>query len=248
MRKGVDRESFFLLKIIFIKISVTVIALLGVHYSHDVNAQQGSPNKLPSCPTPDYSKNDFRDQHAKWHNCIGSVTLNVGGTFVGEFRNAVPNGYGTINGADGTKYVGNWKDGLFNGRGTFTWPNGGNYIGEWENGEHSGYGVRTYPDGSVYRGEFAQSLPHGNGTFEYKNGAKYVGSFVRGMREGQGSQTEPDGRRYAGLWINDRPAENSANTNRFMDSLIGCTEIRNKCLQTGIYFKCMELQGGSCKP
>ena len=44
--------------------------------------------------------------------------------YVGEFKDDMANGQGTLTSADGYKYVGEFKDGKFDGSGTVYGPNG----------------------------------------------------------------------------------------------------------------------------
>ena len=39
-----------------------------------------------------------------------------------------------MNFANGSKYVGEYKDGMRNGQGTMTYANGDEYVGEWKDG------------------------------------------------------------------------------------------------------------------
>ena len=55
--------------------------------------------------------------------------------YVGEYKDGIPNGQGTITWSDGRKYVGEFKDGKKHGQGTYTWSDGGKYVGEFKDGE-----------------------------------------------------------------------------------------------------------------
>ena len=55
--------------------------------------------------------------------------------YVGEYKDGIPNGQGTITWSDGRKYVGEFKDGKKHGQGTSTYNDGGKYEGEWKDGE-----------------------------------------------------------------------------------------------------------------
>ena len=52
---------------------------------------------------------------------------------------------------DGVKYVGEWKDGLPYGQGTLI-ADGHKYSGGGKNGKPHGYGAYTYDDGTVKKG------------------------------------------------------------------------------------------------
>ncbi len=94
---------------------------------------------LPPCPI---------DTRAIWHNCFGTYTLN-GYKYVGEFKDGMPSGQGTLIFPDGSKYVGEFKDGMPNGQGTDTFANGDRYVGEWRNGLQNGQGIEYRADGTI---------------------------------------------------------------------------------------------------
>jgi len=48
------------------------------------------------------------------------------------------------------KYIGEYKDGIPNGQGTLTSPDGDKYVGEFKDGEYSGHGTMTLTDGRYY--------------------------------------------------------------------------------------------------
>jgi hypothetical protein len=49
--------------------------------------------------------------------------------------------------AEGGSYVGEWKEDLPNGKGTLTKPDGSRYIGNFRNGKPAGQGLLVSPDG-----------------------------------------------------------------------------------------------------
>ena len=64
---------------------------------------------------------------------------------------------GTLTYADGDEYVGEFRDGLANGQGTLTFgPSsqfaGDKYVGEFRDGKRHGQGTYTYADGEVWEG------------------------------------------------------------------------------------------------
>ena len=101
---------------------------------------------LPECEGSPY-KGDDLSQIKHWDNCEGTLTLNDGNKYVGEFKDGLPNGQGTLTLNDGEKYVGEFKDGERNGQGTNTWANGDKYVGEFKDGKENGQGTYTYADG-----------------------------------------------------------------------------------------------------
>ena len=82
----------------------------------------GESFALPPCPT------------GVLHDCFTTLELD-GNKYVGEFKNRLPNGQGTITFASGSKYVGEFKDGKKHGQGTYTYADGRETLGEWNFGE-----------------------------------------------------------------------------------------------------------------
>ena len=111
----------------------------------------------------------FRDGNEKTHI-----------KYVGEIKNGVPNGQGTLNLPDGRKYVGEFKDGRLNGQGTRTAPNGDKYVGEWKDGKQDGQGTWTTSVGNKYVGEWKDGNPNGQGTITFNDGDKVVGEWKDG--------------------------------------------------------------------
>ena len=69
------------------------------------------------------------------------------GKYLGEIRNKVPNGQGTMTFPNGRKYLGKWKDGKRNGQGTSINRNGRKYVGDWNEGSKwngNGYDKNGY--------------------------------------------------------------------------------------------------------
>ena len=51
--------------------------------------------------------------------------------------------------SDGAKYLGQWKEDIFHGVGTMIFPDGAKHVGQWEDGKAHGYGAIYNPDGSI---------------------------------------------------------------------------------------------------
>ena len=110
----------------------------------------------------------------------GTLTDIDGNKYVGEFTDGDPNGQGTLTLSDGSIYVGQWKDGKWHGQGTLTWSNGNQYVGEYENGLADGQGTLTKTDGSKYVGEYKDDKPW-NGTEHDKDG-NVTATWSEGIR------------------------------------------------------------------
>ena len=104
---------------------------------------------LPKCPASIF---------AERHDCVGTFTYSNGETYVGEFKNDLRNGQGTVTRADGSNiYVGEWLNSGYSGHGTYTWSNGDKYVGEFENSSMEGKGTLTFADGTVQKGFWKDS-------------------------------------------------------------------------------------------
>ena len=60
------------------------------------------------------------------------------GTYVGEVKDGLPHGQGTLTWPDGTEYVGEFQDDLFHGQGTMTRSDGSVQTGRWEYDKYVG--------------------------------------------------------------------------------------------------------------
>lgn len=49
----------------------------------------------------------------------------------------------------GDKYVGEWKNGIMEGQGTLTYANGDKYVGEFKNNVREGQGTMITTDGTT---------------------------------------------------------------------------------------------------
>ena len=103
---------------------------------------------------------------------------------MGEFKEGIINGQGTVTLSDGRKYSGEFKEGKKHGQGIYTYPNGDKYTGGYKDGFKNGLGALTYgkgkSDGDKYVGEFKEGIPNGQGTYTFSDGSKWVGEFRKG--------------------------------------------------------------------
>jgi hypothetical protein len=130
-------------------------------------------SNLPACQGANSSE---------WSNCFGSRITSKGNKYIGEFRDGIFNGYGTLDYIGGDKYLGEFKDGNFNGQGTYAFADGGKYVGEFKDDKF-----------------------HGQGTITFKDGHKYIGDHKDNKRDGQGVYSRPDGSSALGEWKNNLP-------------------------------------------
>lgn len=85
---------------------------------------------------------------------LDELAYDDGSTYVGETKNALPNGQGTFTWTDGDTYVGEFKDGAQDGQGTYAFANGDTYVGGFKNGAFHGEGTFTFTDGRTVTGIF----------------------------------------------------------------------------------------------
>ncbi len=127
------------------------------------------------------------------------------------------------------KYVGEHKDGLFNGRGTLTNLHGETYVGDWTDGHKNGLGTLTYENRDKYEGEWQNDEMHGQGIFIFADGGKYVGEFKYGERSGRGIETKADGRKFEGVWENnDFIREEKVNLSNLSDSFFAKADTKTE--------------------
>tara|TARA_B100000029_G_scaffold135973_1_gene130566 strand:- start:244 stop:1527 length:1284 start_codon:yes stop_codon:yes gene_type:complete len=124
----------------------------------------------------------------------GTALYPGGATYVGDFKNYEPHGYGTFVWTNGEKYYGEWKNGKAEGNGTKIWKDGRKYLGKFKNDKLHGQGTLFYPDGKKYTGGFLNGKRHGDGTFTYVDGTAYIGKFVGGKEESAGICISKDGK------------------------------------------------------
>ncbi|CCQ89802.1 exported hypothetical protein [Nitrospina gracilis 3/211] len=87
-------------------------------------------------------------------NGRGTLLLESGDHYVGEFQDGAYHGYGTLNQATGEHYTGEWRHGLRHGQGTQVWPNGDRYTGGWKLDRRHGPGIFNKADGTGQSGRW----------------------------------------------------------------------------------------------
>lgn len=132
-------------------------------------------------------------------NGIGYWRLRTGAVFIGEFKNHVPFGFGTIIGYNGYKFTGNVQN---------WWA----IEGQWFELNNEPVDITSdgfYHNGHIYVGDRLPNVQdhtghHGEGRMDYNNGEYYVGSWVNGKKHGYGEMLHFDLSLYKGEWENDR--------------------------------------------
>ena len=77
--------------------------------------------------------------------------------YIGEFKNGLRHGLGTIFLGDGLKLTGKWKNSQLPESGTYEYPSGQLYEGNLKDGKFHGKGKLTLPDGSIIIALFEDS-------------------------------------------------------------------------------------------
>jgi hypothetical protein len=116
-------------------------------------------NQLKICPKLDTTKAEVKEQTAKWNNCWGymkyGVSVNWLYEYQGEWRYGGFNGNGilistTNNGT--SKYIGELKDGIRDGFGSLNLEDGSKYVGEFKGNRYDGKGILSKADGTTIEG------------------------------------------------------------------------------------------------
>ena len=151
-------------------------------------------NHLPTCSDD--------EQIVKWHLCWGKAKLtnknNVGDTYEGEWRNGLPDGFGSWNFSDGRIYVGDFVEGASNGYGTLTLPNGAKFTGQFLDGNYvdknqeksSNRPIRGGESVSSALNDLADSLQDLSDSL---NGKKDKNNFREENRKSSQQSSIPDG-------------------------------------------------------
>ena len=101
------------------------------------------------------------------------------------------------------KYVGEFKNDMREGRGTMYWFDGVRYEGSWKNDQTEGKGIIFYTDGARYEGDFKADKMEGRGIMYLANGSRYEGEFKDGKMEGKGVIYVSNGDREMGDYVNN---------------------------------------------
>jgi len=134
-----------------------------------------------------------------------TVTYENGDKYVGEIKNGLRNGKGTMYYINQDKYEGEWKNNKMEGTGTYLFhQDGSEYKGELKNDKMEGKGKFTFKNGNIYIGDCYNNKREGKGIFYYSDGNRYEGDYKNNMREGKGKMYYNDGSTYEGDYKNDK--------------------------------------------
>ena len=122
--------------------------------------------------------------------------------YLGEFRNGLSEGNGTIVGRHGHILVGIFKDDNIN-FGKYSFPNGIVYTGQFKEGLKSVDGEMVYSQNDeynrqYYKGQWQDDKRVGKGTLVWKNGQQYHGNWKEDDFNGFGKYILQNGNVYQG--------------------------------------------------
>jgi hypothetical protein len=113
-------------------------------------------------------------------------------------RDGLPHGIGEIvlfkpRHPQGGTYIGEFRNGMKTGIGSILYSDIEPYTGQWLRDEMRGYGHRSNSHGHEYRGEFFNSRSHGFGEYVMRECARYFGEHCKGLPHGRGIDFVPGG-------------------------------------------------------
>src|SRR5262249_14676113 len=100
--------------------------------------------------------------------------------FRGFMKDGRPDGHGSYRDATDLSYVGEWKNGVMEGRGTLTLPNGDEYTGQFRGGKANGIGRYVDFTGESFEGRFVEGRRDGLGTTTLPSGNSYRSTWTAG--------------------------------------------------------------------
>ena len=162
------------------------LVVISILFSFSLMAYE---SKLPKCP---------KKFDNTWEACKGTYVASDKGKYIGEFYNAMMNGYGRYE-KEGNVYEGYFKNWKFDGEGTYTYASGALYKGEFLRGYIHGKGKMIFDDKeSFYEGDWVLAQKHGHGKYVWANGSVYEGDYKFDNMDGTGKYVWPDGSVYEG--------------------------------------------------
>ncbi|MBA3013355.1 MAG: hypothetical protein KKD63_09065, partial [Proteobacteria bacterium] len=100
-------------------------------------------------------------------------------------------GSGTMDLDGGGKYIGDFKQGKFNGQGTITLADGSSFSGSFRNGRYQGGGAVVAVDGRKGTCLKESDCLNGSGMITFEDKTVYDGRFRLGLLEGYGFISTP---------------------------------------------------------
>ena len=129
----------------------------------------------------------------------------TGKTYISQFVNNEPHGFGEMITFNGTYFKGYFADGLRQGTGRIVFSNGDLYEGTFEQNKINGYGhYHTAENGIRFEGQFRNGVSHGKGKDTYPDGGYYDGDYFEGRKQGEGVMSIVGVGIYKGEFMNDK--------------------------------------------
>lgn len=113
------------------------------------------------------------------------------------------NKYNVHNLKNGDIYIGNYRDNLFDGKGTLKYKNGDIYEGDFKKGVRCGKGEYKWINNERYRGQWSEDKINGYGIYFFNNGDRYEGDWLNNVMTGEGKYTFKNGKILIGYWENN---------------------------------------------
>lgn len=159
-------------------------------------------------------------------NGIGKYDFGYG-VYVGEFKNGLPHGKGTMDYGEGEKFTGNFLQGRENGVGLLWHKDGSCHEVDYVNGSisrkaniltvgtnpavegcvtgncYTGYGELKFPGGNIYKGEFKNGQRQGRGAFFFASGNIFEGQFVNNYPDSGRFTYAKERMLFKGFFYND---------------------------------------------
>ena len=181
-------------------------------YTYTGNFKNGTPEGKGKIVTPDYDYNGdvvfwspngygkkvFKKQFQDDGN--DGLIFNQLPYYLGNFKDGLMSGKGTLHYRNGDSLNGNWNNDLFTGKGKLKLKDGSIYDGDWLNGKKHGKGKLIYSDGTVVQGDFANDGFNGLAKLKLEDGGIFEGQLVNGKPSGSGTITYSNGGKLKGTW------------------------------------------------
>ena len=185
-----------------------------------------------------YFINSKLNGYVYFYNCG-----NVKSTFLGEYKDNIPNGYGIYSRKGYTLEGSKWNKNNLNDIGVSIWEEGEMYEGELKNSVKDGIGLYRWSDGTSYIGQFKNNKLNGYGKMNFTNGNIYEGEFNEGFLSGWGKFIWDDGKYYIGNYLKDKKHGFGIFVWN-LEPLIALIGFWNQGKQSGV---CVKLFKGVCK-
>jgi hypothetical protein len=191
----------------------TLLQTSGISYAGTwINGRRNGRGKLVFADGGTYEGDFVNDRRTGRGVLIfpSKTSNDAATTYVGEFKDDLFNGEGTMTFKSGASYVGHWLNGKRNGQGRYSALSGETYDGDWLEDQKSGRGehvlAKTNNPAALIRyvGDFRENAPNGRGTLTWGNGAEYVGEVQDAHAHGYGELRRPDGSNVKGKFDKDR--------------------------------------------